>query len=112
MLSRSFCTYSDVCPSIANRAHRCRVSGKRLFDSKLPGASSSARVAPSAASSSSERWFTTRMGSIVGVRVPPPLLLEPDPGVGLGDGERGDGDARVSMVIVGVDPVHLTRLVG
>lgn len=95
--------YKDTRASLVKREHRWRVSEYRGLDSKLPGASSSSRVAPRAASSNWVRWSMTRAGSMVARAAPlrplTPLLplLSPLSGV---TGRRGETAASMMGLLV------------
>ena len=82
--------YSDTMLSPAKRTHRCSVSVYRALESRLPGASSSSRVAPSATSSNRARCSNTRTGSIVANGVP----FTP-----FGPGPAAWGDATMSIMV-------------
>lgn len=96
--------YRDTTASLAKRVHRCNVSLYRAFDKRLPGASSSSRDAPRAASSRWARWSTTRAGSMATRAAPgvtPLMPLAPLPLTGVPGGCGDTAASMMGVVVVG-----------
>lgn len=96
--------YKDTTASLAKRVHRCNVSLYRAFDRRLPGASSSSRDAPRAASSRWARCSTTRAGSMATRAAPgvtPLMPLAPLPLTGVPGGCGDTAASMMGVVVVG-----------
>jgi hypothetical protein len=90
--------YRHTMVSLAKRVHRCNVSLYRAFDRRLPGASSSSRDAPRAASSRWARCSTTRAGSMATRGEPVLTPLIPLAPLTLTGVPGGCGDTAASMM--------------